>query len=332
MSRKGLFQSVFRQEVAVSADGTTVDDLPVNPVSCILLNIRPLNDTGTLANFNRAMGLAGALDRINVQWRGSSIFNMSGQDALALNYWRHGMIPFEANGDDTNDERRCLTLPIVFGRFPYDSRCCLPQTKRGELSIELTWDIADTGYDGMRYSMESIELFGATPKEYERKTTISKTFAATGFNDFELVQGNEIRGILLFGTTPFGGATPAPSWGRVEVMLDNEQVGYGGCDFETLHQIHQLMGRQPPTGQRHAHRTTTDGNAQTELSTLAGPFGEGLGEGWEKYAWMDFDPTRDDEFTLDTRQGNQFLLRANVETADACRAIVVERIRMSDSP
>lgn len=323
---KRLLHSVCVQDQAVAADGVVTFDLPVNPLSVLLLNLRPLNDTGTLANFNRAMGLAGALDRIAINWLGASVFNMSGRDCLAMNYFRHGMIPFEANGDDTDNERRCLTLPIVFGRFPYDSRCCLPKTKRGELTAELTVDIADTGYDGFRFSAESIELIDAEPREYERKTTIARTFAATGFQDFDLPNGNVVRGLLLFGTTPFGGAAPAPSWGRVECLMDNEQQVYAGADFETLHQIHQLFGRQPPTGQRHAHRITTDGNAQTELATLAGPHGEGLGEGWEQYAWMDFDPTRDDDYSLDTKNSSSFLLRANVETADACRVVMIERM------
>jgi hypothetical protein len=323
---KRLLHSVCVQDQAIAADGVSVFDLPVNPLSFILINIRPLNDTGTLANFNRAMGLAGALDRISVLWRGSSIFSMSGRDALALNYFRHGMIPFEANGDDTDNERRCLSLPVLFGRFPYDSRCCLPSTTRGELTLEVTSDIADTGYDGLRLSVESAELVNAEPKEYERKTTIARTFAATGFQDFDLPNGNVLRGLLLFGTTPFGGAAPAPSWGRVELQMDGQQVCYSSADFEVLHQIHQVFGRQPPTGQRHAHRVTTDGNAQAELTTLAGPHGEGLGEGWENYAWMDLDPTRDDEYSLETKNSSSLIIRANVETADACRAVMVERI------
>lgn len=321
-----LLHSVAVQDQAIAADGVQVVDLPVNPLSVILLKICPLNDTGTLADFNRAMGLAGSLDRIAVLHKGASVVNLSGRDLLALNYFRHGAIPFEANGDDTDNERRCLVLPIMLGKFAYDPSSCMPATIRGEMTMELTWDIADTGYDGMRMSVETIELLDAKPREYERKTTIAKTFAATGFQDFDLPNGNLVRGLLLFGTTPFGGASPAPSWGRVELLKDGQQVGYASADFECLHQLGQLMGRQPPTGQRHAHRVTTDGNAQTALATLAGPFGEGLGEGWEQYAFMDLDPTRDDMYAIQTAGSSNWLLRANVETADACRVVQVERI------
>jgi hypothetical protein len=322
-----LLHSIWVPEKAVSADGIEFFNLPVNPLSVCLIHIKPLNDTGTLSNFNRAMGLAGALNLIRVNHRGQSILSITGRDLLAFNYFRHGMVPWEANGDDTDNERRSLVLPVVFGKFAYDPSSCLPATIAGELTMELDIDIADTGYDGFRYAVETVELLDAKPREYERKTTVTRTFAATGDNDVDLPNGNLIRGLLLFGTTPFGGASPAPTWGRVELRRDNIQVGYSATDFECLRGITQLMGRQPPTGQFHSHRVTTDGNAQTALATLAGPHNEGAGgEGWENYAYMDLDPTRDDAFSLETRGSSNFLIRANVETADAARVVVVERI------
>lgn len=319
-------RSIVRQEYAPSADGVETWDLCVNPLSVILLCLRPLNDTGTLANFVRALGMAAMVPMIRVLYRGQTVFSMSGADALALAYYRHGMIPFESNGDNTNNERRCLVIPIMLGRFPWDAHCCFPASRRGELTMEVQVDIAITGADGLRLSCETVELLGAEPKEYERKSVINQTFAATGRQKFLLPIGNVLRGLLLWGTTPFGGATPAPTWGRVELSLDNQQIAIAGSDFEVLHQDHMLFGRQPPTGQRHAHIVTTDGNVQTELATLAGPHGEGLGEGWENYAWVDLDPTRDDMLSVDTAGANNFELRSDVETADAARVVAVERV------
>lgn len=317
-----LFHSVANQEVAIGADGTETIDLSVNPLSVVLINIKPLNETSTLGNFQRAMGLAGSLDRIAILYKGAAVFSMSGRDALALNYFRHGMIPYEANADDVDNERRSLVLPILLGRMPWDPMSCFPATRRGELTMELTWDIADTGYDGMRRSVETVELLDAKPKEWERKTTISRTFAATGFQDFDLPNGQLVRGMLLFGTTPFGGAAPAPTWGRVELIRDNQQVGFASTDFETLHQMSQLMGRQPPTGQFHTHGFEPVAGVET-----GGPLNDGAGgEGWENYALMDLDPWRDDAYSVDTAGSSSFLLRANVETADAARVVLIERI------
>jgi hypothetical protein len=322
-----LLHSVAVQERAVAADGVETFDLSVNPLSVVLLNIRPLNDNAALGSFQRAMGLAGSINRATINWLGSSVVSMSGRDIVALNYFRHGMIPFEANGDDTDNERRCLTLPILLGRFAYDKKSCLPATRRGELTMELDIDIADTGYDGFRYSVETVELLGADPSEYERKITVSKTFAATGDQDVELPIGHDVRGVLLFGTTPFGGAAPAPSWGRVSLMLNNEQVGYSSTDFEVAHQLVQLMGRQPPTGEFHTHRSDVTQASATQES--GGPIDGGAGgEGFENYAYLDCDPTRDDDFSIPTKGANDFLIRTTAETADAVRAIPVERIKL----
>lgn len=321
-----ILHSVIRQEFAVAADGIEVWDLSVNPLSVVLLAVRPLNDTGTLAEFNRAMGLALHTTAIRILYRGQNVFSMSGRDALALAYFRHGMTPFIANSDDTNNERRCMVIPILLGRFAYDPVSCFPASRRGELTMEVQCDIAITGSDGLRLSCEAVELLGVEPKEYERKASIARTMVV-GPNDVELPIGHDVRGVLAFGTTPYGGASPAPSLGRMQLLLDNQQIGYAATDFEVAQQIHMLMGRQPPMGD-HYHRVTTDGNAQTELTTLAGPNREGLGGIHENYCFLDLDPTRDDLFSVGTSGANDFLLRIDAETADAVRAIPIERVAL----
>lgn len=320
-----FLHSVAVQERAITADGIETDDLAVNPLSVILIVLRPLNDTGTLANFARYLNVCGAINRLNVSYRGESVVNMTGRDAAALAYFRHGIVPTQANHDDADNERRAVVLPVFLGRFAYDPSSCFPATRRGELMLELDLDIADTGYDGLRLSVETIELLEAKPKEFERKAQLTQTFTATGNVDVDIPPGNRFRGLLCFGTTPFGGAAPAPSWGRVETLLDNVQVGYSSSDFEVAHMLHTLWGRQPPMMDAHTHRVTTDGNAQTELETLAGPINVGS-DGFDNYAFLDFDPTRDDMFTLDTRNSSRFNIRANAETADAVRVVPIEVI------
>src|SRR4029077_10751362 len=99
------------------------------------------------------------------------------------------------------------------------------------------------GYDGLRISVETIELLGASPREFEREVSVVQTFAATGINDVELPVGNRLRGLTLFGTTGFGGASPAPSWGRVKTIVDNQETGFGSSDFEVTQMLGQLWGR-----------------------------------------------------------------------------------------
>lgn len=322
-----FLHSVCVQDVAIGADGLFNYDLSVNALSAILIGLRPLNDTGTLANFPSLLEIAGAVNRVSVYFRGESIVSMSGRDAAAMAYFRHGIVPPQANHDNTNNERRMVMLPILMGRFPYDVSSCFPPSRRGELVLELDLDIADTGYDGLRLQVDTIELLDVKPKEYEKKVQLAQTWAATGLNDMDLSPVNDCRGVLLFGTTGFGGATPAPGWGRVQVLVDNQAVGYSAVDFEVAHGLPSLWGRQPPMLDAHKHIVTTDGNAQTELATLAGPYNVGTG-GWENYAFLDFDPTRDDAHTIRLKNASRFQIRADAETAEAVRAVPVEVVRV----
>lgn len=311
------------QDQSIAADGIYDFDLPVDPLSTILLCLRPLNDTGTLANFARYLEVVGAINRVTVMHRGAAVFSMTGRDAAALNVFRHGQQPMSANENDTNNERRCVVLPIHLGRWAFDTKSCFPATKRGELSLQLDLDIADMGYDDLRLSVETIELPDYKPREYERKTTVSRTMAV-GVNDVDLPSGNVIRGILGFGTTGFSGASPAPTLGSMELRADGDAVGFSSTDFEVAMSLGQLLGRSPPRFDAHQHRTTVDGNAQTAVTSIS-TFGEGSG-GWNNYAYLDLDPTRDDEMALNTRGKNSVQLRVTAETADAARFVVVEKV------
>lgn len=300
-----LNRSVAVQERAVAADGIETHDLAVNPLSVILLCLRPLAATtvpDSLAIYN-------ALNRVSVLFRGESVFNMRGQDAAMLNYFRNGIVAPRPDFPAADNDRMCAVLPLLLGKFAYDPTSCFPASKRGELVLELDIDVADTGYDGFRYSVETIEILGASPKEFERKVSQSVTLAATGDSDIDLPVGNLLRGALCFGTTSFfGEAAPAPSWGRMQVLLDNQQHSVSSTDFEALHASSCLLGRSPmleQTGASNAIITPPEvGN----------------------YGYLDFDPTRDDTFAIDTKGRSRCVVRTNAETADAVRVTSIERV------
>jgi hypothetical protein len=308
-------------ERAISADGIETFDLATNPLSVVLVCLRPLNDTGTLANFQSYKGICAALNRVSILHRGESIIGVRGEDLAALNYFRHGIMPFQGQHDDTDNERRCVVLPILLGRQPFDKGSCFPATKRGDLVIEMDLDIADTGYDGLRVSVETIELLDAKPKEYEKKVQITQTFGATGNQDVQLPVGGNVRGMLLYGTTGFGGASPAPSWGNIRVMLDNREVGFASTDFEVAQMLHCLWNRQPPMYDGHDHNQT----ANTDTVTVGGPVR--VGDGWEQYCFLDYDPNMNGEHEI-VALGKDLRIRANAETADAVRVIPIEVIKV----
>lgn len=317
----------------IAADGVYSYDLGVNPLSVILLNLRPLNDTGTLANWANAIRVATAINRATVLYRGQAVHSMRGEDIVAFNWLRWGMLPmmYGSNDDNTDNERRCVTVPIVMGRYPFMPASCFPGVGKGELTVELDLDIADTGYDTLNLSIDTIELPNAKPREYERRVQQAQTWSATGYNDLDLPVGNRIRGLLLWGTTGFAGAAPAPSWGAVSVLMDNQEVGFRDADFEVLTTLQALWGRPGlnPTEDDHLHNTTVDGNAGTAVVTLGGGgHGPTSPATYRNYAFLDYDPTGDDSLSLDTGNAKRLQIRANAETADAVRCVPVEVIKV----
>lgn len=321
-----LLHSIAVQNQDQGADGVFTHELAVNPLSVILICLRPLNNTGTLTNFDIYLDVCDSINRLSVLHRGQSIISMTGRDAALLSYLRHGCVVPQNNPNDANNDRRCVVLALFLGRRAYDPFSCFPATRSGELILELDLDDAEGGYDDLQYTVETIELLGAKPREWERKVQLTRTNSATGLNDLDMPVGNVIRGILLFGTTPFTGAAPAPSWGRISTVMDGVQIGYSATDFEVAAGLQALRGIGLPGYDAHAHRFEDTAGAVSDVRTNApGPIDVYSG-GFENYAYLDFDPLMDDALSIDTKNLSRFQVRADVETADLVRAIPVERV------
>lgn len=312
----------------LSVEGIQTHDMSVNPLSVILINLKPLNDTGTLANWNNAIRLASAVNRATLLYKGQAIISMSGADIAAMNFLRWGMVPELVNADNTDNERRSLSLPIVLGRYPFSKSSLFPATGKGELVLELDLDIADTGYDGLRHSITCIELPAGTPKEYERRVTQTATWSATGNNDIDLPVGNLIRGFQLWGTTAFVGASPVPSWGEVSVLLDNAEAGFRSVPWEVLKTLQMLWGRLPLPASEDDHKHTVNAaGAGIEATAAGGGYNDGA-HPYANYAFIDYDPTGDDSFALDASKAKRLQIRANALTADAVRCTPIEVLRV----
>jgi hypothetical protein len=111
------------------------------------------------------------------------------------------------------------------------------------------------------------------------------------------------------------------------LYLDGEQMGYATSDFEVAHQLPMLMGRQAPMSGATIHRVDATAAVATE-PTFQQHF-IGSSGGFENYAYLDLDPTRDDDFSIDAKDATSFFLRSDAETADAVRVIPVERLPVS---
>ncbi len=316
--------SILAADAAISADGDQVFDLPVGPLSVVLLKIAPLNETATLTNYSFLEGLLSAVDNIRVTHRGGDVFSMSGVDAAALALLWHGFGVWQSNARETDNERRALVIPIVLGKKAYDRSMCFPATKKGELLMTVRFDIADTGFDGLRASVETIELPGATPDLVQKCTTLARTFTATGQNEIDLPIGNLLAGVLLFGTTGFTGAAPAPTVGQVQLLVNNNQRYFSASDWEVLRAIIglQKVGFPADGVSTHGFNDAAAGQVFTRQPHAAAALDD-------NYALLNLDPTSDREFVLNTEGASRVHVRIEAETADACRVLPIEYVPTS---
>lgn len=322
-----FIRSVIVQAQTPAADGIYTHDLPVNPLTLLLIHLSPLNECTTLTNYVIEHGLVAAINALDVLFQGQTIVHGNGQDLHALNALRRGIQPWQQNLVDTDDDYRSVVLPIFFSRKLADPDECFPATRKGELQLRLDLDIADTGYDALTYTVEAIELPEATPTHFERVTTLTQTLAALGVNDVDLPLGNLYRGLLLFGTTGYAGAAPAPSWGRLTTLLNNAEHGISSTDWEVLAGMPgHNVGFYPAVNQ-HVHNVNVPASTDTD-SALA----DQHTNKFEHYAFIDWDLTDDDTYSVTTEGASRFHIRADAETADLVRVLPVEQVPVAELP
>jgi len=224
--------ALFRRTVVVqdetpTADGTYDYDLPINPLSHLIFTHKCLN-----AGVNTKATLAqmlGAIEKVEITQFGATVISLNGADLYALNCYLLGKQPWQGNIINTDNAVRFMTLMIPFGRKLYDPGECMPATARGELTLKIQTDIADTGYDGVIFQVEAVELLEATPTRRLKYTTISHTPSATGESDIDLPIGNPYVGLLVYSTTVPDGTNVDTA---AEEVVDTDLENYAVLDFD----------------------------------------------------------------------------------------------------
>ncbi len=316
--------SKVTQNVDIAADGVVSHDLPTNPLTALILDLHPLQESGTFTTYESFAAILDAINDIRIFHRGLRIVQCSGRDLWALLRNRWHIDVMQTGQLNTDNIRRSIQIPIMFGRFLGDPDFAIPRTSSGELVIEIDFDDASGGYDDLEYSIESIELPQASPTRFFRYTTIAQTFAATGINLVDLPKSGDILGILLFGTTGYTGATPAPTWGRIRVLRDGVAIGYSGTDWEVLRQISMMTGMGADRYDDHVHFADLDAGADANTEPVEVHQATG-----DLYAYLDYDFRRDGSFAIDARGSGRFEIESDAETANAVRVIPLEMLPVS---
>lgn len=326
MSR--FLRQVLVQNESLATSSLRTDDLPVNPLTAILLTVRCINDTAALADYSLINALLNQIAKVEVLYKGSAVISGSLADLARLYGALLGHGPMQTAGAMTNNNVRSVTIPLLLGRRPFDPLECFPAVRRGELQLQITSAAATTGVKTLSLQIETIELPEAKPTRFLKATTIAKTPTATGDHDLDLPIGNKIAHALLFGTTVPTAASFNASISQLRLLIDNIEAYYARTNWETLHNELQRRVSESSQSATHQHLENTAGAYAQNATTGNNNTNTGF---WDSYALLDFDPLGDDSYLLETAGRARIHCRINAAVADAIRVIPTELIDVQNA-
>jgi len=297
-----FIHSVLAQNETVTKDTVRTWDLPVQPLSHIIITLRALNAAAFECT---KYELESLIRKVEILYKGAAIVSLSGVELDTYNALVFRNLPILGNQVAAIDSVRTLCLVIPFGRKIFDPAECFPATKKGELQLQITWntDAATPNVGTPQIQIETVELPGASPKQYVRVTTLTKTPTAVGLHDIDLPIGNKFIGIQLHATTVPIGIVWTKSISYIKLLVNNLEFNYAKANWESLHGM--LLNKI-------GHREPYDLDADHDHYMNA--------------ALMDFDPLGDDKYLLDSKGMASLKLRIYADVADAILVHPIELV------
>jgi hypothetical protein len=285
-----------------SATETIERDLPTNPLSHLIFTVcgEQATDEATLAE------IIAFLNTLEVTQSGKTVIALQSEDLYGVNCYLYRHRPILTNAITTDDAIRNLTLIVPFGRRIFDPTECYPATKKGELTLRANMTALATSISDGLINIEAVELVGATPQRY-LKTTQMVVVApgATGDNDIELPIGNKIVAIQIRMTTFPTTATDLYGVTEARILVDNKEFGYACAKAPCLvgEGIFRMGGSE----------------STMLLQQLLNPL---------NIVWLDFGPTDNDEYLLDTAGKSSVKLRLTMGVNEATNVTIMELVNV----
>lgn len=318
-----FIHSILAHDETVTAGTVVTYDLPVNPLSHILLTLKYAQN---LANDSLAFANVPAMiSKIEVLYKGSAVFSMNGIDALACGIFVNGFESWGVNADGNDDDERSFTFLVPMTRILYSDRECFPATTRGELVLQITYAASFTNIDTVRAQIETVELPDAAPEQFLKQTTLSVTPSAAGQLDIELPIGNEISELVLTGATLPAAAADTATLNLLEILVDNTNLFYAESNFETIHNMVGRMRAAPGYWGYHVHRLDAAAYAQWDDTSEAIPADHII----NCHLHLPFDIFRDGKYILETKGASDVILRIDAGDTGAIRCIPCEMVKSS---
>lgn len=277
-------------------------DLPVNPVSFLLLHVRA--ECGVNApDFGQLIGL---IQSISVAFKGTQIVNMTGADLVRLVHRINGRVINIEGFNAVAPALVSFTMLIPFTRQPYSSKEAFPATRRGEFNIVITRQAVLVNVVNPVFSLEVVQMLEAEPSQFLKMVTLSRAIAV-GDADFELPIGNPFLGIQIFSPTAMGNSPISETIRRQRLLLDNVEYDYADAGFDASRSL--------------AFLRASDLNDYAGITSLQ-----------RNYTYLDFDPLRDDTFMVETEGRASVRMRFNPDVSGTVRMTPVELVRLGGAP
>lgn len=299
-------------------------DLPVNPLSAILLSLEVTNVApAALDTYQAIDDVIDQITSIIVKHKGESIIQGSLRDLMVLNAVKCGRFPGWHSMSQVDNDIRTYTFPLCFGRRMFDPKEAFPATTRGNLTMELTAGADGAGYDDINVQVEAIELIEADPEAYLKYTTQARA-SVVGQFDQSLPIGNPILAILGFDTTMAAQGVGTSSWGTIKLLKDNVEQYFPNSDAQVLAAM--LAGMLYKGGSWIGHTHQFNGAAAGLDETDEADYRASIGGGG--YFLLDFDPLGDGTYMLETEGAADLKVRGNGDAAAAVRLLPIEYVRL----
>jgi len=323
---KRFLRSIVQDQATVAAAGDiTPLDLPVNPLSFLLLTLwleRADEDATSAHRFLSDCFLA--ISDLSVRHRGEQIIQGSLADLTMMAGCLTGYAPW---GKDLAGlgQRQSMTFLLPFSRVPYWHEEAFPATSRGNLRFHMSvLDNSPGTATALDFALEACELIEDVPTRYLKYTTNTRTPAATGRQRVPLPIGNDILKILLFDGLTEITTTEASVWGKVKVMKDNVEQYYAESNAESLRGDLAMRIYAPGAGFGHMHAAlAAPGVSGDEVFQLNRPP--------LQYYLLEFDPLNDGSYALETKGAAAMDLDLNVDSiagTPVARYLPVELIQV----
>ena len=315
-----FLHSVLAQNETVTAGTVISYDLPVNPLSFIILTLRFQQDKADVQmDWDKVDAM---LAKVEVLYKGSAVFSANGSDIEALQANLMGFVPWITNRLGADNEYTFFTFIIPLGRQLYNPKECFPRSTRGELILQITYQAAFSEIDNVSAQIETVELPDAAPERFLRVTTLSVTPTAVGEMDIELPIGNMICNVLFFGTTIPLADSNTQTLQYSQLLINNVRMYFSHTNFESWRQ--QAAFKFPPPIAHGYHFHQIDGAVYAQYMDTS--IVKYRNDRSIQHLWWDFDPLRDGLYLFDTAGASDVVARVYAGDTNALRVLPCELV------